>query len=159
MQNPGGKVALNPQPLPPGQRLSNADVIKMANGRVPNSMLFSGDDGKKPVRVLSGGEKKILSTAATVENLGAAAYLGLGSVWALGLSSSAALLTGFILNPLWYIWLGLSLRRTTVVADRGEDIRRAMRTVRRLMRIAPRSRVGAPLARAVHAAVRHGVRR
>ncbi len=41
MQNPGGKVALNPQPLPPGQRLSNADVIKMANGRVPESVILS----------------------------------------------------------------------------------------------------------------------
>ena len=41
MQNPGGKVALNPQPLPPGQRLSNADVIKMANGHVPESVILS----------------------------------------------------------------------------------------------------------------------
>lgn len=41
IQNPGGKVALNPQPLPPGQRLSNADVIKMANGHVPESVILS----------------------------------------------------------------------------------------------------------------------
>jgi hypothetical protein len=41
MQNPGSKVALNPQPLPPGQKLSNADVIKMANGRVPESVILS----------------------------------------------------------------------------------------------------------------------
>ena len=41
MQNPGSKVALNPQPLPPGQRLSNADVIKMANGHVPEWVILS----------------------------------------------------------------------------------------------------------------------
>ena len=41
MQNPASKVALNPQPLPPGQRLSNADVIKMANGHVPESVILS----------------------------------------------------------------------------------------------------------------------
>lgn len=41
MQNPGSKAALNPQPLPPGQRLSNADVIKMANGHVPESVILS----------------------------------------------------------------------------------------------------------------------
>ena len=41
IQNPGSKVALNPQPLPPGQRLSNADVIKMANGHVPESVILS----------------------------------------------------------------------------------------------------------------------
>lgn len=41
VQNPGTKVALNPQPLPPGQRLSNADVIKMAKGRVPESVILS----------------------------------------------------------------------------------------------------------------------
>jgi len=41
IQNPGSKVALNPQPLPPGQTLSNADVIKMANGHVPESVILS----------------------------------------------------------------------------------------------------------------------
>jgi len=41
MQNPGSKVALNPQPFPPGPRLSNADVIKMANGHMPESVILS----------------------------------------------------------------------------------------------------------------------
>jgi hypothetical protein len=49
MQNPGGKVALNPQPLPPGQRLNNADVIKMTKSRVPESVIVSS------VRSSSGG--------------------------------------------------------------------------------------------------------
>ncbi len=41
MQNPGGKVALNPQPLPPGQKLGNAEVIKMVKSRVPESVVMS----------------------------------------------------------------------------------------------------------------------
>jgi hypothetical protein len=41
MENLGSKAALNPQPLPPGQRLTNADVIKMVSGRVPESVIIS----------------------------------------------------------------------------------------------------------------------
>jgi hypothetical protein len=39
--NPGGQVSLNPQPLPPGQRLTNADVIKMLRSGVPESVIIS----------------------------------------------------------------------------------------------------------------------
>lgn len=39
--DPGGQVSLNPQPLPPGQRLNNADVIKMLRGGVPESVIIS----------------------------------------------------------------------------------------------------------------------
>ena len=39
--DPGGQVSLNPQPLPSGQRLNNADVIKMLRGGVPESVIIS----------------------------------------------------------------------------------------------------------------------
>ncbi|MBZ5721054.1 MAG: hypothetical protein LAO03_11800 [Acidobacteriia bacterium] len=40
-QSAGSKVELNPQPLPPGQRLTNADVIKMLKGGIPESVIVS----------------------------------------------------------------------------------------------------------------------
>ena len=40
-QNPGSKVELNPQPFPPRQQLSNADILKMLKGGVPESVIVS----------------------------------------------------------------------------------------------------------------------
>ena len=40
MQNPGSKVQLNPQPLPPRQ-LTNADVINMVKAGVPQSAIVT----------------------------------------------------------------------------------------------------------------------
>ena len=39
--NAGGQVSLNPQPLPPGQRLTNTDVIKMLRGGVLESVIIA----------------------------------------------------------------------------------------------------------------------
>lgn len=41
MQNPASKVELNPQPLPPRVQMTNADVLKMLQGRVPESVIVS----------------------------------------------------------------------------------------------------------------------
>ncbi|MGC1453385.1 MAG: hypothetical protein WA830_25410 [Candidatus Sulfotelmatobacter sp.] len=40
-QNPGSKVELNPQPFPPRQQLTNADVIKMVKAGVPEAAIVS----------------------------------------------------------------------------------------------------------------------
>ena len=39
--NPASKVELNPQPLPPRIQMTNADVLKMLKGRVPESVILS----------------------------------------------------------------------------------------------------------------------
>jgi hypothetical protein len=38
--NPGSKVQLNPQPLPPRQKLTNLDVISMLRGGIPESTII-----------------------------------------------------------------------------------------------------------------------
>lgn len=39
--NPASKIELNPQPLPPRIQMTNADVLKMLKGRVPESVIVS----------------------------------------------------------------------------------------------------------------------
>lgn len=41
VQNPGTNVTLNPQPLPPKQQMTNADVVGMLNSKVPESVILS----------------------------------------------------------------------------------------------------------------------
>jgi hypothetical protein len=41
MQSPASKVELNPQPLPPRVQMTNADVLKMLKGHMPESAIIS----------------------------------------------------------------------------------------------------------------------